>query len=180
MIKIETERLLLRNFMTEDIDDFFEYMSLESTAKYENFDPMTYDECVETIKRRTEIDTVMAVTLKSNGKVIGDVSFSKDDYDTFDISYDFNEKYHNMGYATEASLAMLNHIFNDLSARRVRAECNDDNYASIKLLERMGMRREGYFIEDVTFKNDENGNPVYISSYLYAILKKEWELLNAN
>lgn len=50
MINIETNRLILRNFMIEDIDDFFDYMSLESTAKYENFDPMTYDECVATIK----------------------------------------------------------------------------------------------------------------------------------
>lgn len=178
MIKIETERLILRNFMIEDVEDFYEYMSLESTAKYENFDPMTYDECVASVKRRIVKDTVMAVVLKSNGKIIGDVSFSKNDYDTFDISYDFNEKFHNMGYATEASLAMVNHIFNELGGRRICAECNDDNFASIRLLERMGMRHEGYFIEDVTFKNDENGNPIYISSYLYAILKREWDLLH--
>jgi ribosomal-protein-alanine N-acetyltransferase len=177
MIKIETKRLILRNFMLEDVDDFYEYMSLESTAKYDCFDPMTYDECVASVKRRIEKDTFMAVVLKGNGKVIGDVSFTKGDYDTFEISYDFNEKFHNMGYATEASIAMLNHIFYELDGRRVYAECNDDNFSSIKLLERMGMRREGYLIEDVTFKNDENGNPIYISSYLYAILKREWDLL---
>ena len=39
------------------------------------------------------------------------------------------------------------------------------------------MRREGYFIEDVTLKNDSYGNPIYVNSYLYAILKREWDLV---
>jgi hypothetical protein len=39
------------------------------------------------------------------------------------------------------------------------------------------MRREGHFMEDVAFKKDEKGDPIYVNSYLYAILKREWHLL---
>ena len=54
------------------------------------------------------------------------------------IGYDFNEKFWNKGYATEACIALLNHIFCEVGGRRVYAECNDDNFPSIKLLERIG------------------------------------------
>ncbi len=60
MIKLETERLILRNFIETDIDDFYEYMSLESTAKYEDFEPLTYEECISSVKRRIPLDNVMA------------------------------------------------------------------------------------------------------------------------
>jgi ribosomal-protein-alanine N-acetyltransferase len=174
MIKLETERLILRNFIVTDIDDFYEYMRLESTAKYEDFEPLTYKECISSIERRIPLDNVMAVILKDSGKMIGDVIFSEGgDKGTYEIGYDFNENFWNKGYATEACIAMLNHIFNKVGGRRVYAECNDDNFSSIKLLERIGMRREGHFIEDVTFKNDSYGNPIYVNSYLYAILKRE-------
>lgn len=177
MIKFETQRLILRNFISSDIDDFYEYMRLESTAKYEDFEPQTYKECTSAIERRIPLDNVMAVILKDSGKMIGDINFSQEgEKGTYEIGYDFNEKFWNNGYATEACIAVLNHIFSEVGGRRVYAQCNDDNYSSIKLLERLGMRQEGHFIEDVAFKNDSNGNPIYVNSYLYAILKREWNL----
>ncbi len=177
MIRLETDRLILRNFTEKDINDFYEYMSLESTARYEDFDPKTYEECIYSLKGRIPRDNIMAVILKESGKLIGDVHYSdKGEYETYEIGYHFNEKFWNNGYATEACIAMLDYIFNELGGRRIYAECNEDNYSSIKLLERLGMRREGHFIEDVAFKKDSHGNPIYENGYSYAILKKEWHL----
>lgn len=177
MINLETKRLILRNFINTDIDDFYEYMKLESTAKFEDFEPLTYNECISSLERRMKHDNVMAVILKDSGKMIGDVNFSEEDENgTYEIGYDFNEKFWNNGYATEACSIVINHIFTTMKGRRIFAQCNDDNFSSIKLLERVGMRREGHFIEDVTFKNDSDGNPIYVSSFLYAILKREWDL----
>lgn len=175
MIRLETDRLILRNFAETDIDDFYEYMSLESTAKYEGFEPLSYEEGMYFLKRKIPLDNELAVIFKESGKMIGDVNFSEaGEKGTYEIGYDFNEKFWNRGYATEACIAMLNHIFCEVGGRRVFAQCNDDNFASIRLLERLGMRREGYFIEDVSLKKDSNGEPIYVNSYLYAILKKEW------
>ncbi|HEX3023553.1 MAG TPA: GNAT family N-acetyltransferase, partial [Lachnospiraceae bacterium] len=86
MIRLKTERLLLRNFEETDIDDFYEYMSKEIIARYEDFDPLTREECVASIKRRIPHDTVMAVVLKDSGKLIGDVNYSEEDeYGNYEI-----------------------------------------------------------------------------------------------
>ena len=47
--------------------------------------------------------------------------------------------------------------------------------ASQTLCEKLGMRREGTFVEFVSFVKDESGNPIYENTYQYAILKKEWD-----
>ena len=60
------------------------------------------------------------------------------------------------------------------SARRIYAYTEDYNIASQKLCEKLGMRREGIFMEFVSFINDANGNPVYENTIQYAILRKEW------
>lgn len=172
---LETERLTLRLFQESDIDDFYEYMKLESTAKYEDFQPCTYEECVASIKRRQEMDNVYAVILKENNKLIGDINYSEEDEDTYEIGYDFNESFWGHGYAAESCKEVLRHLFETVGARRVIAQCNDDNERSARLLEKLGFRKEGCFLEDVSFKEDENGNPIYVNSLQYAMLKREWK-----
>ena len=75
----------------------------------------------------------------------------------------------------EAACLFFDYLFEVKKARRIYAYTEDDNIASQKLCERLGMRQEGLFKEFVTFINDENGNPVYENTYQYAILKKEWK-----
>ena len=43
------------------------------------------------IKRRAEVDYVFAVVLKQENKLIGDINYSEEDDDTYEIGYDFNE-----------------------------------------------------------------------------------------
>lgn len=172
---METDRLVIRSFQETDIDDFYEYMKLESTAQYEDFQPYSYEECEASVKRRAAMDGVFAVVLKSNDKLIGDINYSEEDDGTFEIGYDFNEAYWGNGYATESCKEMLKYMFETVGARRVIAQCNDDNEMSIRLLERLGFRKEGCFLEDVSFKEDENGNPIYVNSLQYAMLKREWD-----
>ena len=56
----------------------------------------------------------------------------------------------------------------------VTAECNPMNVRSWKLMERLGMRREGEFRQNVYFRKDSDGNPVWQDTYQYAILANEW------
>ena len=51
----------------------------------------------------------------------------------------------------------------------------DDNLRSQKLCERLGMRREGLFMEFISFVSNADGTPKYENTYLYALLKKEWD-----
>lgn len=175
MIQYETDRLLIRNYLEKDINDYFEYMSLESTALYEDFEPFSLEKCAKAVKDRLTNDFYWIVELKDKAKVIGDLSFSKSKYESYMIAYDFNELFHKNGYATEACEVLMRHIFTVLNGRRICADCDEGNTASWRLLERLGFRREGHCIEDVSFKNDIDGNPIYVNSYYYALLKKEWE-----
>ena len=75
----------------------------------------------------------------------------------------------------EAASLFFDYLFNVKHARRIYAYTEDDNIASQKLCEKLGMRQEGLFKEFVSFINDENGQPIYENTYQYAILKKEWK-----
>lgn len=174
MINYETERLILRNYRSTDVQDYFAYMSLESTAEHEDFDPFTLEQCEKAVSERLKDDNYWVAEQKVSGIMIGDLSFSKNDFDTYEIAYDFNEAYHGNGYATEAAKKLLEHIFRVLDGRRIIAGCNEGNTASRRLMERLGMRQEAFCIDDISFKKDDEGNPIYISSYYYALLKREW------
>ena len=176
MVLYETDRLILRNYRLQDVNDYFEYMSLESTALHEDFEPYSLAECENAVTKRLIDDAFWVVELKAMNKVIGDLCYRKRDYETYEIAYDFNEQYGGKGYATEACKILIKHIFTVLNGRRLYVGCNEENRRSWLLLERLGLRREAYCIEDVAFKKDINGNPIYVNSYFYALLKKEWEL----
>ncbi|MGZ6317652.1 MAG: GNAT family N-acetyltransferase, partial [Anaerolineales bacterium] len=60
-------------------------------------------------------------------------------------------------------------LFAEYRLHRVTAICDADNVASAKLLERIRMRREGHFIENIWFKG------AWSDEYSYAILDKEWQ-----
>lgn len=175
MVFYETNRLILRNYRIEDIADYHEYMSMESTALHEDFAPYNMQESEAAVRSRLTDDAFWVVELKETGKVIGDLCYRKGDYETYEIAYDFNERYGKQGYATEACKTLITHIFTTLKGRRLYVGCNEENVDSWKLLERLGFRREAHCIEDVAFKHDENGMPIYVSSYYYALLDREWE-----
>ena len=105
--------------------------------------------------------------------MIGDLFAIKEDPDTYCVGWNFNLKYGKTGYASEAAKALFSYLFHS-DARRIYAYAEDDNLPSQKLCERLGMRREGLFIEFISFINNQDGTPHYENTYQYAILKREW------
>jgi RimJ/RimL family protein N-acetyltransferase len=69
---------------------------------------------------------------------------------------------------TEAIERLLDYIFDDLRKHRVFAITDVQNARAIALLERVGLRREGTFIDSVWFKRH------WASEHLYALLHHEW------
>ena len=65
-------------------------------------------------------------------------------------------------------------VFANRHAHRVIAMCNPLNEPSWRLLERLGMRREGHLRRNIFFKRDEGGCPLWQDTYLYGILASEW------
>ena len=171
---METKRLIIRRFTPDDWQDLHEYLSQPQTVEYEPYDIFTETASKKEAVRRSEDNNFLAVCLKDCGKLIGNIYLSKQDFDTYELGYVFNQNYHGMGYATEAAAFLIDDIFRNHNARRVIAMCNPLNKPSWRLLERLGFRREGHLIQNIYFKRDKSGNPIWSDTYEYGILASEW------
>lgn len=175
---IETKRLILRPFKKEDAHDLYEYLKEESVCKYEPYDPFTYEEAVQSAASRALDPSFIAVYLKTEKKVIGNLYVGDEgpkDVKTKNIGYVFNPRYQHQGYATEAAYALIHDLFINQHMHRVVAYCNQENKASFKLLERLGFRREASRMKNMFFKLDQNQQPLWFNSYQYALLEEEFK-----
>lgn len=165
----ETERLILRRYKEDDLQDLFEYLSDMKVVEYEPYKPMTIDETKENLEWRVGTDEMIAVELKSSRKMIGNVYIGKRDFEALEIGYVFNRNYWGNGYAAESCKALMERAFSE-GIHRIYAECDPDNKSSWKLLETLGFRREAYLRQNVYFWKDENDKPIWKDTYVYAKL----------
>ncbi len=176
MIDLCTERLIIRKFSENDGEDLYEYFSNPNVLEFEPYKVFSKDEAYREAKRRVDDDKFLAVCLRS-GKLIGNLYFSKGEFETWEVGYVFNEKYWGNGYASESLLALMKYAFLNLKVRRIIAHCDPKNIRSWQLLERVGMRREGELLQNIFFFTDDKGNPIWKDTYEYGMLKSEYEKL---
>lgn len=72
------------------------------------------------------------------------------------------------GYATEAARAMLDYAFKELHAHRIMAFCHVANARSVRVMEKLGMQRDGLLREARCWHG------TFVDEYVYAILEREW------
>jgi RimJ/RimL family protein N-acetyltransferase len=175
---LETDRLILRSFQDTDLKPFVDYRSDRAIAQFQSWDaPYSKANAAKFIQQLQHIKPgtpgewyQIAIELKMNRQMIGDCAFCvlAEDSQQAEIGFTLARQYQKSGYATEAVTRLLDYLFKSLNLHRVRAICHEENIASAKLLERVGMRREAHFIKNVWFKGQ------WISEYWYAILRNEW------
>lgn len=173
MEKIETERLVLRNFRKQDAAGLFEYLRDPVASCFLSLALKDMSEAEAEAERRGGDDEHVAVCLKESDRLIGDL-FAVPEEDTFSVGWNFNPASGGTGYAFEAASALFAHLFTARAARRLYAYVEDHNIPSQRLCEKLGMRREGLFREFVSFRKDDDGVPIYENTMQYAILRKEW------
>ena len=83
-----------------------------------------------------------------------------------------NEAYQGKGYVFEAAHAFFGYLFSQKGVKRIYAYTEDYNLSSQHLCEKLGMRREGIFLEFISFVKNPDGTPGHESTVQYAILKK--------
>lgn len=172
---IETDRLVIRRFCAEDCYDLHEYLSDPDVVFYEPYCVFTLEESKSEAVRRSHDTDFWAVCLKEGGKLIGNLYLSKQDFDTFELGFVFSKHYQGQGYAFESAGALINDTFLNQEARRIIAMCNPENEKSWHLIERLGLRREGCLKRNIYFKTDSKGQPIWVDTYLYGILRDEWK-----
>ena len=91
-----------------------------------------------------------------------------------EISYSLLPEHWNKGLGTEVAATLLKNCFQQLDLHRVEAGVAVKNFASIRVLEKVGMRREGTHVKILPLSTGWSDN------YSYALLKEEWERLNSD
>ena len=172
MITIETERLVIRNYTLTDRDDLGEFMLQRVDKEFEGYPDFTKDKIDTEIESRSVSDEFLAVELKENHKVIGNIYLGNRDFNSKELGYVLNVKYQGKGYGSEAALATVRHAFSK-GVHRIYAETAPANICSWKLMEKIGMKREAHFRKNVSFHTDADGNPIYWDTYTYAILAED-------
>ncbi|MET8542280.1 GNAT family protein [Kitasatospora sp. NPDC004799] len=184
-LPLRTERLLLRLFTPDDLDDLYAYQGLPDVARYLYRPPLTREQCAQTLTRRAAgtawaadgdalslavcpTDETKAV---GGAKVVGEVSLKLASAASrqAEIGWTVNPAYGGRGYATEAARAAAELAFAELGVHRIFARLDVLNTGSVRVCERLGMRREAHLVE-----NDLDGER-WGSEYVYATLAREWK-----
>ncbi|MBQ7172043.1 MAG: GNAT family N-acetyltransferase [Clostridia bacterium] len=173
MKTIRTERLILRPFKESDYDDLCEFLSQPEADEFEGDPGITYENGRARLSERLGSDEYYAVELAATGKVIGNVSCLVRDFDAREVGYIVNRLYQRQGYGSEALSAVIAQAFCE-GAHRVFAECDPRNAASRKLLEKVGLRREAHFRQNVRFCREESGAPRRKDTFVCAITAEEF------
>jgi len=176
-IIIETNRLHLRPIQLSDAKGIFEYRSMPEVYEYQNWKPLTIkdvqdfiNEKIEKIPNKYDTWYQLAISIKETNQLVGDIGlhFLDPESKQVEIGYTLSTKQQGKGYATEAVVATIDYLFRILKKHRVTASVDPKNLKSIKLLDRIGMRKEGYFRQSIWF------NHSWADDILYAVLEDEW------
>ncbi len=174
-----TERLILRTMTPADVDDVHAYQSRADVCRYLPFEPRSRDEVAERLARYATAVVLasdddywqLAIELdREPGRVIGDVYFCLKSVANASgvIGWTLRPDHVGNGYMTEAAGAVLELAFRELGLHRVSAELDPRNHASAALCERLGMRQEAVFREDLWFKGEWGDTAVF------AIIDRDW------
>jgi RimJ/RimL family protein N-acetyltransferase len=187
-MQLETERLILRDFVIDDAgalaacrqgEDFWRYYEPEKDiAAYARGHVEMFVAWQSESPRRL---FQLAVVLKDSRRLIGScgirqrpqVSYGVSSPSEADIGYELGPEHWGQGYATEAANAMLEFGFGELKLHRVWSICLAENEASWRVMERAGLRREGLLQGNVWLRDR------WWDTLVYAITADEWRVRNA-
>jgi RimJ/RimL family protein N-acetyltransferase len=171
-----TSRLLVRRFEPRDLMDVFAILSDPEISKYEQWGPFDLEEVRHDLEVQAAVEpgtpevwNEFAVTLKEGGACIGNISFkpSEPDQGQVEIGFHFGRAYHGKGYGKEAVAGLIDWLWG-LKVHRIWAVADTRNVGSWKMMEKLGMRREGHFRQNCLVKGE------WADEYLYALLESEW------
>jgi [ribosomal protein S5]-alanine N-acetyltransferase len=172
---LETERLTIRWLEDRDVPRLFEIFSNPEVMRYWSSPPLEdiqgAEELLREIRQFFESRTLFqwGVALKEDDRVIGTCTLSSlsESNRRAEIGYALGRAWWGKGYMTEALPALLRFAFGPLSLHRIEADVDPRNLPSLRSVESLGFRREGYLRERY-FVNGELQDSV-----LYGLLRSE-------
>lgn len=174
--QIVAERVRLRTIVESDLNQISEIFSDPKVMRYWSTPPLaSIDEVralMKEIETGNEEGSIMkwGVALKSTDTVIGTVTLFNLDITQgrAEVGYAQAQAYWGHGYIHEALQALLTYAFEEVKLRRIEADVDPRNSASIKTLERLGFQREGFLRERWNVSGELQ------DAFFYGLLEREW------
>jgi len=176
-MELYTERLLLQNMQLEHSEALYLYRSDEKINQYQGWIPYGIEDCCNFIKNKVakELDQVgtwyqFVIMLKKDSKIIGDIGihFLDEEGKQVELGCTLAKAYQGVGYASEAVTQIISFLFNKLDKHRITASIDPRNIPSIKMVEKLGFRKEAHFKKSILM------NGLWLDDVIYALLKEEW------
>lgn len=174
-IKLETERLILREVVPTDVDALFELDSNPKVQKYVGNIPVTdkteVTELIQNLQQQYIENGIArwAVIDKKNNALIGwsGIKLIKEPMNNhnhfYELGYRFMERYWGNGFATETTIALVAYAFENLKIETIYAICDEENKGSKNVLEKTGLK----FIELFMYKGKPHN--------WFQLTKSEWQ-----
>ncbi|MFO8036535.1 MAG: GNAT family N-acetyltransferase [Anaerolineales bacterium] len=174
---LTTKRLRLRPFRMDDAPAVQELAGAYSIAAHTTNIPHPYpdgaaEEWISTHAETFEQGTGVhfAITLKKKGILVGAIGiFIKKQHQLGELGYWIGEPYRNQGYCTEAAREVVRYGFEELDLNRIQARHMTKNPASGRVMESIGMQREG------TLRQSLHRFDSFEDAHIYAILREEFK-----
>ena len=173
-VELITERLLLRPFKLEDVNDVFEYASDAKWARYlpRVPQPFTRRAAEERVARNVleswENHPTWAIVL--NQKVIGDIVLMLDvQHEIGELGYGLSREHWGKGLMIEAAGAVIDWGFQERRLAKIFAQTDARNKRSFRVMEELDMTREG------VLRSHSKGRGERVDEVYYGLLREEWE-----
>lgn len=159
---LETERLRLRQILPKDAEDMFAYSKSAEVTRYLLWDvhpdAIYTEKYVAYLQERYAVGDFydFAIEYKENGKMIGTVGFTSFDLPnrSAEVGYVIAPAYQGQGIATEALTRLIAFGFEKCALSRISAVCMRGNLASLRVMEKCGLKHEGVLRSAVLAKGE--------------------------
>ena len=169
-IEIRTPRLLLRPFRLDDVDDVFGYASDPEWSRYlEVPHPYARRDAEEFVARAilTSTEENLRSAIDHGGRASGFLNLTIS-AGSAEVGYGIARTLWGRGLTTEVVAAVIEHGFRTLGLDRIYAYAAIDNGASWRVMEKLGMEREGLL------RSSRLVRDIRVDDVLYAVIREEW------
>ena len=175
MVHLETDRLVIRNFIPEDWPALQAIVLDFQASPYADYDfrwPTSDQELRVICQWFSTTDGFLAACLKGEGAPVGYVAINGDNPKQRNLGYCFHSRAHGRGLAAEACGAVLAHAFTQMGAESVVSGTAKANGPSMRLLARLGFRVTGEHTG--SFAQAADGTPIEFAGLSFELTKEEF------
>ncbi|WP_165921250.1 GNAT family N-acetyltransferase [Paenibacillus albiflavus] len=167
------ERIILSSATLDDVEFIVDIKTSTSLRPYEDLTSSDKEAVRKNVVERIKSDWYKQYIIKFNDTertAIGElhIHWYVKERESWEVGYCIFPEYREQGYCVEAAKIALKYAFEDWNAHKVVAMCNEFNIASSKVLERIGMVREGVFREELPWQGK------WVNQFFYCILDSDY------